>query len=111
VDRFVAKAEKYGPNVKAFTEQLLGGAMPWARMRQAHQLERMCRTYGADRVDVLCRRSLDFEVVDVPRLEAMLKRAFKAESSAQDEGRLRTLPQGRFARSQESFETVRKGGG
>jgi transposase len=110
VDRFVAKAEKYGPNVKAFTEQLLGGAMPWARMRQAHQLERMCRTYGADRVDVLCRRSLDFEVVDVPRLEAMLKRAFKAESSAEDEGRLRSLPGGRFARSQESFETVRKGG-
>lgn len=110
VDRFLAKAEKYGPNVVAFTEQLLGGAMPWAKMRQAHQLERLCRKYGAERVDALCRRSLEFDVVDVPRLENMLKQAFKAESTAEDEGRLRTLPQGRFARSNEAFQTMRKDG-
>ena len=110
VDRFIAKAEKFGPNVAAFTTRLLGGAMPWRHMRQAHQLERLCKKYGADRVDTLCQRSLEFDVVDVPRLEGMLKQAFKAESSAADEGCLRSLPQGRFARSVEAFQTVRKEG-
>ncbi len=110
IDRFVARAKKHGAYVAAFTERLLGDAMPWRHMRQAHQLERLCKKYGAERVEVLCKRSLEFDVVDVPRLERMLKQAFKAESSALDEGRLRPLPQGRFARSQESFETVRKGG-
>ena len=94
----------------AFTERLLGGAMPWAKMRQAHQLERLCKKYGSERVDALCRRSLEFDVVDVPRLENMLKQAFKAEANAEDEGRLRSLPQGRFARAQDAFQTVRKDG-
>jgi hypothetical protein len=84
--------------------------MPWRYMRQAHQLERLCKKYGSERVDALCRRSLEFDVVDVPRIEGMLKQAFKAESSALDDGNLRPLPQGRFARSQESFQTVRKEG-
>lgn len=85
VDRFVTKAEKLRPNVGAFTERLLDGAMPWRHMRQAHQLERLCKKHGAERVDALCRRSLEFDVVDVPRLERMLKQPFKAESSAEDE--------------------------
>jgi transposase len=110
VDRFVTKAEKLGPNVGVFTERLLDGAMPWRHMRQAHQLERLCKKYGAERVDALCRRSLEFDVIDVPRLERMLKQAFKAESSAEDEGSLRSLPQGRFARAHEAFRTVRKEG-
>lgn len=110
VDRFLAKSEKYGASVMAFTERLLGGAMPWAKMRQAHQLERLCKKYGSERVDALCRRSLEFDVVDVPRLENMLKQAFKAEANAEDEGRLRSLPQGRFARAQDAFQTVRKDG-
>jgi transposase len=110
IDRFITNAEKHGPNVAAFTERLLAGAMPWRYMRQAHQLERLCKKYGAERVDTLCRRSLEFDVVDVPRLERMLKQAFNAESSAFDEGCLRSLPQGRFARPHESFQTVRKEG-
>jgi hypothetical protein len=75
IDRFLAKAGRHGPNVQAFTERLLDCAMPWARMRQAHQLERLCKKYGADRVDTLCKRSLDFESTDVGKLERMLKNA------------------------------------
>jgi transposase len=110
VDRFMTNAEKRGPNVLAFTDRLLDGPLPWTRMRQAHQLERLCKKYGAERVDALCKRSLEFDVVDVPRLEKMLKQAFKAEANAEDEGRLRSLPQGRFARSHDAFQTVRKDG-
>jgi len=108
IDRFLAKAGRHGPNVQAFTERLLDCAMPWARMRQAHQLERLCKKYGADRVDTLCKRSLDFESTDVGKLERMLKNAFAAEHAAEDKGTLRTLPEGRFARSWSAFETLTK---
>lgn len=110
VDRFLAKAAKHGPDVKAFTERLLDCALPWTRMRQAHQLERLCKKFGTERVSVLCRRSLDFDVVDVSKVEAMLKMAFKAEESAADAGQLRKLPEGRFARASTAFQTLGKEG-
>jgi transposase len=43
VDRFLAKAATHGPDVKEFTDRFLDCALPWTRMRQAHQLERLCR--------------------------------------------------------------------
>jgi hypothetical protein len=108
VDRFLVRAQKHGPNVMAFMDRLLDCALPWTRMRQAHQLDRLCKKYGADRVDVLCRRSLEFDVVDVGKVERMLKSAFAAETSAEDEGRLRALPRGRFARAHDAFQTLGK---
>jgi hypothetical protein len=79
-------------------------------MRQAHQLARLCKKYGAARVDALCRQSLDFDVCDVPRIERMLKLALSAEHTAEDAGRLHQLPRGRFARSESAFQTRGNGG-
>lgn len=110
IDRFTQTAEKYGPNVLAYTERLLDRALPWTRMRQAHQLTRLCKKYGAARVDALCRQSLDFDVCDVPRIERMLKLALNAENTAQDAGRLHLLPRGRFTRAESAFETRKNGG-
>jgi transposase len=110
VDRFVQNAEKHGENVGIYTQRLLGGALPWTRMRQAHQLERLCKKYGAERVDALCRQSLDFDVIDVARIERMLKLAISAEHSAEDAGRLRALPRGRFTRDESAFQTRGTGG-
>lgn len=110
IDRFVLNAEKHGANVRIYTERLLDRALPWTRMRQAHQLERLCRKYGAERVDALCRQSLDFDVIDVPRIERMLQLAINAEHSAEDAGQLRTLPRGRFSREDSAFQTRGNGG-
>lgn len=110
IDRFLQNAEKHGPNVLAYVDRLLDRALPWTRMRQAHQLERLCKKYGAARVDALCRQSLDFDVCDVPRIERMLKLAITAEHAAQGEGRLRSLPRGRFTRSESAFQTRGNGG-
>lgn len=74
-------------------------------MRQAHQLFRLCKKYGRERVDALCKSALEFDVVDVPRVERMLKSAHKVEQAAKDSGKLSALPAGRFARSRESFQT------
>jgi hypothetical protein len=79
-------------------------------MRQAHQLDRMCKKYGRERVDTLCRRALEFDVIDVPRLERMLKTAAQFEDQAEQDGKLKSLPLGRFARGVDAFKTRDKEG-
>jgi hypothetical protein len=108
ITRFTDAAAKHGPHVRQYTERLLDRALPWTKMRQAHQLERLCRKFGAERVDVLCRQALEFDVIDVPRIERMLRQAHSAEHQAKDEGRLRALPRGRFTRTDEAFATRAK---
>jgi transposase len=113
VEDFVAKGHQQGEYVGLYIERLLDRALPWTKMRQAHQLVRLCRKYGRERVDAMCRSSLEFDVVDVPRIEGMLKKAHKVEQDAADNGKLRALPPGRFTRSTESFATrspTKKGG-
>lgn len=81
-------------------------------MRQAYGLLRLCGRYGASRVDALCARALAFDVIDVPRIERMLKAARTTEDSA-PAGRIVPLPASRFARDPASFATIkssRKGG-
>jgi transposase len=105
VEDFVAKGQAQGTHVGLYIARMLDRALPWTKMRQAHQLLRLCRKYGAERVDALCKSALEFDVVDVPRIERMLKSAHKIEQQASDDGKLRVLPSGRFARSTESFAT------
>lgn len=109
VEDFVERAQKQGPHVGIYTERLLDRALPWTKMRQAHQLVRLCKKYGAERVDALCKSALEFDVVDVPRIERMLKAAHKVEQRASEDGKLALLPAGRFARSTDSFATLVKG--
>lgn len=116
VDALKAKAHALGEHVGAYAERLLGGPLPWIRMRQGYGLLRLCEKYGADRVDALCARSLAFDVVDVPRIERMLKSAQKVESHASAGGKIVRLPVGRFARDASAFATMggdesKKGGG
>ena len=88
----------------AFCKQLLSGALPWVKLRQAQGLLRLCERYGAERVNALCVRALAFEVLDVPRLERMLKAAQSVQDS--DERRGQVIPLGsRFARDPQSFAT------
>jgi len=105
VEDFVAKGHQQGPHVGLYTERLLNRSLPWTKMRQAHQLFRLCKKYGKERVDALCKSSLEFDVVDVPRIEGMLKSAHKVEQEAAENGKLKLLPAGRFARSTDSFAT------
>lgn len=109
VDGLVAQARDLGEHVGRFTEQLLAGPLPWTKMRQAYGLLRLCERYGATRVDACCARSLAFGVLDVPRIERMLKQARAAEETAP--GRVVPLPTSRFARSPSAFATVPTKGG
>jgi len=107
VDKLKERAREHGEHVGAFAERLLGGPLPWGRMRQGYGLLRLCDRYGAARVDALCARALAFDVVDVSRIERMLKNAQRVEDDASTSGKVVRLPEGRFARDVSSFATVR----
>src|SRR6187431_405335 len=105
VDALIIRARGLGEHIGVYAERLLSGMLPWIRMRQGYGLVRLCERYGAEKVDALCKRSLAFDVVDVPRIERMLKQAQKAEDTAPP-GRVVSLPHSRFARDPASFATM-----
>ena len=74
-------------------------------MRQAYGLLRLCEKYGAARVDGHCARALSFDVLDVGRIERMLKDARRVESEGESSGKVIALPLGRFARDPSVFAT------
>jgi transposase len=103
-----SKAREKGEHIGAFTEQLLSGPLPWSKMRQAYGLLRLCDRHGVARVEAMCARALAFEVVDVPRIERMLKAAQQVEDTAAETGKVVRLPASRFARDAASFATMKK---
>jgi len=104
VDAVVRTGREQGAHVGAFVERLLGGPVPWLKLRQAYGLLRLCDRYGQDRVNALCARALAFEVIDVHRIEGMLKDTRRTEGAAIATGRVIPLP-ARFARDASAFAT------
>lgn len=103
LEHLLGRAHAQSDVVGRFAEALLDGPLPWTRIRQVHQLLRLCDRYGIGRVNESCNRALDFEVLDVTRIERMLRRAQKLETEAS--GRVVQLPEGRFERSADAFRT------
>jgi len=104
VDALRRRAREHGEHVGRLAERLLDGPLPWTRMRQGYALLRLCDRFGAARVDALCVRALAFDVLDVPRLERMLREARDRAEIVAD-GKLLVLPPGRFARPSGVFAT------
>lgn len=104
VDAVGRRAQEHGEHVGAFAARLLAGAVPWLKLRQAYGLLRLCDRYGDDRVNALCARALAFDVIDVSRLEGMLKDARRTEDAGVMTGRVIPLP-ARFARDVSAFAT------
>ena len=105
VDALCAKAKEKGEHIGLYAERLLGGALPWTKMRQAYSLLSLCEKYGDGRVEAMCQSSLAFQIVDVGRVAVMLKTASKAPSPTSS-GKVVQLPLPRFARPREHFETT-----
>jgi hypothetical protein len=105
VEALLARAKARGAHVGLFAEKLLGGPLPWTRMRQAYALVRLCDTYGDGRVEAVCQSALAFAVVDVSRIGRMLKAAATPGTPDTCEGKVVPLASPRFARSTEHFET------
>jgi transposase len=106
VDALLMKSKERGVHIGLYAERLLGGALPWTKMRQAYALLGLCQKYGDGRVEAICQSALAFDVVSVPRIAAMLKSAAKPISPADAQGKVVQLSLPRFARPTAHFETL-----
>jgi transposase len=101
-DACVRRAGEVGPAVGQFVTVLLRGTFPWARLRQAQKLLRLAERYGAARVNAACARALAFDLVEVRRVEVIVRTALEHEPPATQRGTVVPLP-ARFARAPRSF--------
>ena len=69
------QAKKLGNNIGRFMSLLLSGVFPWAKLRQAQKLMRLADKYGHARVETACQRALGFDLINVQRVERILKNA------------------------------------
>jgi transposase len=96
LDRLVADARRHGEHVGDYAQRLLDDSpLPWTRMRTVYRLLGLARRYGSSPVDTACARALELDVVNVTKIESMLKRA--AETAPTSPPRA-VAASGRFAR-------------
>ena len=79
-DYYRKRARDLGSAAGDFTDQLLSGEFPWSRLRQAQKLLRLGERYGAARLDAACRRALDFDLLDVHRLQRILEQGLESQT-------------------------------
>jgi len=106
-DRIVHQATALGPNVAAFAQRLFEGPLPWAKLRQGQKLLRLADTYTAARLDAACARALDHDLLDVRRLERILRLALELPEPAPPPVVLLPLST-RFARPGSAFDHGRR---
>jgi hypothetical protein len=105
-DYYIGKAKEMGAQCGSYMEELLSGDFPWSKLRQAQKLIRLSEKYGAERMEQACNRALSFSLIDVYRLERIVKQAFCKEACARkggEESRGIVIP-GRFGRPAEYFK-------
>jgi hypothetical protein len=52
-------------------------------LRRAQKLLRLAERYGAARLDAACRRALDFDLVDVYRIQRILEQGLESQNEPQ----------------------------
>jgi hypothetical protein len=85
--------------VGRYAAALLEGPLPWTRMRRVYALLRLVRRYGEARVDATCATALEHEMLNVKRLETMLKNAAPPTPAAP----VRTLAPARYLRDPRQY--------
>jgi hypothetical protein len=78
----IEKAQLLGGVCHQFMQKLLAGDFPWARLRQAQKLLRLAQRYGPSRVEAACQRALDFDLIDVTRVERIVLQAIAHEETS-----------------------------
>jgi len=103
VSYYIRTAEDRGQQQGSFMTQLLAGDVPWIFIRQAQALLRLGDKYGSTRVEAACKRALAFGLLNVKRVEGILKQALERETTPiQTGGSLASLP-ARFERDADYF--------
>lgn len=108
-DHVIQRAKKHGPNVERFARELFSGPLPWSKLRSGQKLISLGERYGTKRLDGACARALKYELVDVRRVEVILKRALDGEELTEDGPIHPPLPkEPRFLRHASAFDHRRR---
>ena len=95
------RSAELGEAVGSFADRLLGGPIPWSKIRQAQKLLHLGERYTPLRLNAACQRALAVDLIDVRRLERILVEALEQEAAPA--AITVAAPPGRFARSGNVF--------
>jgi hypothetical protein len=96
IDHLRRMATAEGDSIGVYADALLGGPLPWTKMRQVYALLGLVKKWGPERVDTACAKALEAETVNVGLIRRMIERSREgADQPLPVQGKL--LP-GRFAR-------------
>lgn len=110
--RMIRQATDLGPEIGRFMQELLSGELPWTKIRQGQKLLRLANRFGTHRVDAACRRALAFELLNVRRVESIVRQNLEQLdllSAPDHDGRIIPI-QSRFLRAPDSFTHHRSEG-
>ena len=105
MDRIVAQAASYGPATGLYAQRLLDGDAPWMMMRSVYRLIGLAKRYSPPAAEAACARALDVDVINVSKIESMLKNATENTPSAGLAAAASAGP-GRFARDAAEYATA-----
>lgn len=110
VEYYKRKAGENGEKQGEFMASMLSGDVPWAFIRQAQKLLRLNDKYGAARVEVACQRALAFGLMNVSRVEGIIKQALdKQQTQSKEAGTVTQLSLAvRFSRPADYFSHHRE---
>jgi hypothetical protein len=110
--RMIRQAQDLGLQIGRFMEALLSGELPWTKIRQAQKLLRLADRFGPRRLDAACRRALAFELLNVQRVESIVRQDLEQLDLLSGPDHVgRVIPiQSRFLRAPDSFTHHRSEG-
>jgi hypothetical protein len=100
---YIKKAGALGPSCGRFAQKLLSGDYPWSKLRQAQKLLSLAKKYGAQRVDKACERALYFDLLNIYRVENIIKTVHVDVPLPEDPVCSTTILPGRFCRPAHYF--------
>src|SRR5207248_1172049 len=81
IDHLRRLAAAEGESIGVYADALLGGPLPWTRMRQVYALLGLVKKWGPERVEAACAKALEAETVKVGLIARMIERATEGVDS------------------------------
>ena len=101
-----SQAASYGPATGIYARRLLDGDAPWMMMRSVYRLIGLAKRYGPPAAEAACARALDVDVINVSKIESMLKNATENTPAAGLAAAAAGAGPGRFARDAAEYATA-----
>ncbi len=102
-NRMIRQASAVGPQTCRFMKQLLSGTFPWSKLRQAQKLMRLAAKYGSTHLESACQRALAFDLINVSRVERIIKNAIAPQPDFNPHPKQLPLRPLKFLRPNHSF--------